>query len=500
MNKRLIILEIANNHMGDLTHAKKIIKKYSSITKKYKEFNFALKFQLRDRKTFIDKSFRDSKDKQIERFRSTFLSKQKWNELIKFSKKYYDLACTGFDESSVSKIFNDKKFKYIKIASCSANDWPLIEQIYKCYKKKPKQIFCSLAGLNIDEIDAIYSYFKNRNVKINFFYCVGIYPTKNSDLNLKYFKFLEEKYGNKITGFSTHEMPNEKFSGSVAIGLGVKVFEKHIGLKDNQKNYDLNDYSVGPEEFENWLKNISNAIIVYGSKRDRDLNTKKEKEKLKTFQRGVYIKSDLNSKKKITSKDVYYAFPLQENQLSANEFSKHNIYKTKKKLSEGLPLLKKNLEIKNNYSEVKIIRDKIRNFLKNKKITIPTKPRLEISHHYGIEKFYKFGITMITVINKIYCKKLIIILPNQKHPAQFHKKKQESFFILYGKVNLKINKKNLNLNPGDLKTIKPGEIHEFSSKTGAIIEELSTTSMINDSFYIDKSIHKNKNRKSFITL
>ena len=107
---------------------------------------------------------------------------------------------------------------------------------------------------------------------------------------------------------------------------------------------------------------------------------------------------------------------------------------------------------------------------------------------------------MITVINKIYCKKLIIILPNQKHPAQYHKKKQESFFILYGKVNLKINNKNYVINPGELKTIKPGEIHEFSSKTGAIIEELSTTSMVNDSYYKDESIHKNMNRKSFITL
>lgn len=500
MNKRLVILEIANNHMGDLSHAKKIIKKYSSITKKYKNLKFALKFQLRDRKTFIDKSFKNSDDKQIKRFRSTFLNEQKWNELIKFSKKYFDLACTGFDESSVTKIFNDKKFKYVKIASCSANDWPLIEHIYKNYKKKPKQIFCSLAGLNSDEIDTVYSYFKNRNIKINFFYCVGIYPTKNSDLNLKYFKFLQEKYGKKITGFSTHEMPNEKFSGVIAIGLGVKVFEKHIGLRDNKKKYNLNDYSVGPEEFENWLKNINDAITIYGSIKDRESNVKKEKEKLKTFQRGVYIKNNLNSQKKITSKDVYYAFPLQKNQLSANEFSKHNIYKTKKILSEGLPLHKKNLEIKNNYSKVKIIRDKIRNFLKNKKITIPTKPRLEISHHYGIEKFYQFGITMITVINKIYCKKLIIILPNQKHPAQYHKKKQESFFILYGKVNLKINNKNYIINPGELKTIKPGEIHEFSSKTGAIIEELSTTSMVNDSYYKDKSIHKNTNRKSFITL
>ena len=500
MNKRLIVLEIANNHMGDLSHAKKIIKRYSSITKKYKKFNFALKFQLRDRKTFIDKSFRNSDDKQIKRFRSTFLSKQKWNELIEFSKKYFDLACTGFDESSVSKIFNDKKFKYLKIASCSANDWPLIEHIFKCYKKKPKQIFCSLAGLNNDEIDNVYSYFKNRNIKINFFYCVGIYPTKDSDLNLKYFKYLQEKYGKQIIGFSTHEMPDQKFSGSVAIGLGVSVFEKHIGLKDDQKNYNLNDYSVSPEEFENWLNSINNAIIVYGSKKNRELNLKKEKEKLKSFQRGVYIKNNLVSQKKITSKDVYYAFPLQKNQLSANEFSKHNIYMSKKILSEGLPLLKKNLIVKNNYPKIKIIRDKIRNFLKDKKITIPSKTRLEISHHYGIEKFYKFGITMITVINKIYCKKLIIILPNQKHPAQFHKKKQESFFILYGKVNLKINKKNYNLNPGELKTIKPGEVHEFSSKTGAIIEELSTTSMVNDSFYIDKSIHKDKDRKSFVIL
>ncbi len=500
MNNHLIILEMANNHMGDLSHAKKIIKKYSSITKRYKNLNFALKFQLRDQESFIDKSFKDSNDKQIVRFKSTFLSLKKWRELVNFSNNHFDLACTGFDEPSVTKIFNNNKFKYVKIASCSANDWPLIEHIYKCYKKKPKQIFCSLAGLSNDEIDTVYSYFKNRNVKINFFYCVGIYPTKNSDLNLSYFKFLQKKYGRNIKGFSTHEMPDEKFSSSVAIGLGVKVFEKHIGLKNKSKNYNLNDYSVNPEEFEKWLKNINNAINVYGSEIGRNKNIKKEKDKLKTFQRGVYIKKILSAEKEINSKDVYYAFPLQNNQLSANEFSKHNIYKTKKKLLEGLPLLKKDLSIKNNYSKVKIIRDKIRNFLKNKKITIPVKPRLEISHHYGIEKFYKFGITMITVINKIYCKKLIILLPNQKHPAQYHRKKQESFFILYGRVNLKINKKNYNLEPGQLKTIKPGEVHEFSSRTGAIIEELSTTSMVNDSFYKDKSIQKNKARKSFITL
>jgi len=134
------------------------------------------------------------------------------------------------------------------------------------------------------------------------------------------------------------------------------------------------------------------------------------------------------------------------------------------------------------------------------KATLPRGARLEISHHYGIENFYKYGITMINIINHRYCKKLIIMLPGQNHPAQFHKIKEESFFILYGKVNLILDKKKHVLNPGDIKTIKKGEIHEFYTKHGAVIEELSTQHIKTDSFYLDKKIEKNKNRKSFIYL
>jgi quercetin dioxygenase-like cupin family protein len=113
---------------------------------------------------------------------------------------------------------------------------------------------------------------------------------------------------------------------------------------------------------------------------------------------------------------------------------------------------------------------------------------------------------MITILNSKYCKKLIFIFHKQKHPAQYHKIKQETFFILYGKVKLEIirNKKKTvkNLKEGDLITLYPGDIHSFSglSKDGAVIEELSTKSSSADSFYLDTSINKNKNRKSFISL
>ena len=36
--------------------------------------------------------------------------------------------CTLFDEQSVEKI-KEMKFDIIKVASCSANDWPLLEKI-----------------------------------------------------------------------------------------------------------------------------------------------------------------------------------------------------------------------------------------------------------------------------------------------------------------------------------------------------------------------------------
>ena len=107
---------------------------------------------------------------------------------------------------------------------------------------------------------------------------------------------------------------------------------------------------------------------------------------------------------------------------------------------------------------------------------------------------------MINIINTKYCKKLIIMLPGQIHPQQYHRFKEESFFVLSGNVTLKLDKKKYFLKEGMIKTILPQTIHEFYSKKGCIIEELSTTHKVNDSFYIDKSISKNKNRKSFISL
>jgi len=138
-------------------------------------------------------------------------------------------------------------------------------------------------------------------------------------------------------------------------------------------------------------------------------------------------------------------------------------------------------------------------------LIIPKYSRIEISHHYGFEKFHKFGLCMIVIIDKTYCKKYLFLLKNQMHPAQYHKMKKETFLVLFGKIQLdttfnKKKRRNI-MNPGEVFTIEQGMIHEFKalSSHGAVIEEISTESIRSDSYYLDKRISENKNRKSFIS-
>ena len=496
--KPIVILEVANNHMGDISHGKKIIKTFDKITRKYREqIDFIIKYQYRDSKKFIHKKS-NKNNKFVKRFSDTFLSDKEWKILIKYTKNFFKVACTPFDEPSAEKVFK-QKFDYVKIASCSSTDWPLIEKIYSLYKKKKKKIFISLGGLSEREISRVFSFFNNRKVDFNFFYCIAKYPSNETDLNLSYFSKLRKDYGNRVLGLSLHETADINITPTIAYCAGVRIFEKHVGLETNK--YQINDYSVSPENLDIWLKNLIKGIDLWGSENIRNKNAIEEKRQLDLLKRGVYLKNNVKKNGDIFQKDLYFAFPCKPGQLQANNLSKNLKISSKISLNKDEPLNIKDINIIDTYSKVLVIRDKIKNFLRNSGVILPNNPRLEISFHYGMEKFYKYGLTMINVINNDkYCKKLLILLPGQKHPAQYHKIKKESFFILHGKVELKINKKIITLDSGNLKTIKAKEVHEFSSKNGAIIEELSTTSVKSDSFYIDKKINNNRNRKTYIYL
>ncbi len=56
----LFVLEMANNHMGDIAHGFELIRAFGAICKKYPQFKFAFKLQYRDLDTFIHPDLKDS--------------------------------------------------------------------------------------------------------------------------------------------------------------------------------------------------------------------------------------------------------------------------------------------------------------------------------------------------------------------------------------------------------------------------------------------------------
>ena len=85
--KDLIILEMANNHMGSVEHGKRIVEEFSVLLDEFPEFSFAFKLQYRNLDTFIRPDFVGRTEiKHVKRFEETRLSRQKQQELVNVIK------------------------------------------------------------------------------------------------------------------------------------------------------------------------------------------------------------------------------------------------------------------------------------------------------------------------------------------------------------------------------------------------------------------------------
>ena len=491
--QNLFVFEMANNHMGDIKHGLRIIRAFHKVSKNF-DFQFGIKFQYRDLDTFIHPGFKDRQDiKYVKRFMETRLSEEEFKRLKDKIKKLGFIAiCTPFDENSVDLI-EKHNFDIIKIASCSFTDWPLLERIVKT----DKPIIASTAGVSLDDIDKVVTFFEHRNKEFCLMHCVGEYPTKKSNLELNQIDVLKQRYPEIPIGYSTHEDPNNFDAIKIAIGKGAVVFERHVGVKT--KKYSINAYSSTPKQAQKWLMSAKEALEMCGTKDSRREFSEKELSDLQGLKRGVFAKVSIKKGARIDRSNTFIAIPNINNQLLANDMSKYTEFIANNDIKTNEPLMLNDLSIKNLREKVLQIIKSMRQLLIDSRVTLPDKLNFELSHHYGIENFEKWGAAIISCINREYCKKLIIMLPGQKHPVHHHIKKEETFHVLYGDVIFDLNGNEKECKPGEIIVVERGMRHSFSSKNGVIFEEVSTTHYKDDSYYEDEQILKNKNRKTEMT-
>lgn len=107
-----------------------------------------------------------------------------------------------------------------------------------------------------------------------------------------------------------------------------------------------------------------------------------------------------------------------------------------------------------------------------------------------------WGHEKIIVNNDLYCGKIIVIEKNKIGSFHYHKIKDETFYLLSGKVKLKYSNSDdfdsceeLIMEPGSSFRLFPRTRHQIIGLEDSEIIEFSTKDMVEDSYRVISSEH-----------
>ncbi len=110
---------------------------------------------------------------------------------------------------------------------------------------------------------------------------------------------------------------------------------------------------------------------------------------------------------------------------------------------------------------------------------------------FGLGEFEKTGHIEYWIVNREkanYCGKFIFMFKGQTCPEHFHKSKDETFFVVKGKVKMVMAGKNIILNKGETLIMPVKTKHSFTSIEDTLILEVSQLSILEDNFFTNKKI------------
>jgi sialic acid synthase SpsE len=316
----LFVLEVANNHLGDVQRGLKIIANYAQVVR-FNNVRAAIKLQFRDVDSFIHKDFRNRED--IRYIKKTLDTRLRPEDFATMVQAIRDAGCTPmatpFDESSVD-FCCELGISILKIASSDCNDWILIERMAKT--KKP--VIVSTGGSSLKDIDDLVTFFSNRHIPLAINHCVSLYPSEDSDIELNQIDYLRNRYPNHTIGFSTHEYHDWSSSMLMAYAKGARTFERHIDIQT--EGMTVSPYCSVPEQIDTWFKAFHRAKRMCGAPgTQKRLPPQKEISYLDSLVRGVYAKRDLPMGHVLQDADVYLAIPLQQGQISCRELMRGEV-------------------------------------------------------------------------------------------------------------------------------------------------------------------------------
>lgn len=331
--KTYFVADIAANHDGSLSRAKKLIRLCAKAGAN------AAKFQHFKAETIVS----DAGFKQIgklthqakwtksvyEVYKAASININWTKELEKECKKNkIDFLTAPYDLDYVDQIN-----KFIPAYKVGSGDITWREILIKIAKKK-KPVLIATGASNIQDVIAATNLILKYNKKIVLMQCNTNYTNDEENfkyINLNVLKKYKKIYNDRvILGLSDHTSGHSTVLGAIA--LGAKVIEKHFTDNNNRVGPD-HKFSMNPKSWSEMIKNSRELEKSLGDEEKRI--EKNEKQSVIVQRRGVWAKKNIKKDEKISFNNCSFLRPCPKNSIPLFDFRKFLGCKVKKNIKKN---------------------------------------------------------------------------------------------------------------------------------------------------------------------
>ena len=292
-----IIAEAGVNHNGSLNLAKELIHAAKASNAD------AVKFQAFIPELLASSSIRKAsyqtrnygEGSQLEMLKNLALPLNSFSELKNTCDELsIDFICTAFDTESLQAIMELNPI-CLKWPSGEITNIPLIREA----ARYQKPVIISTGMSSLGEVERAIQEFESEKCQdIALLQCVSNYPAPQHEQNLRSLNTLRNAF-NKRVGFSDHTTDVD--SALIALGLGMKIWEKHITL-DRQMSGPDHRASVEPDTFADYVSRIRAGEIALGDGSKK--KTKSEEDTARIARKRLFYKRGIRAGNRLTESDL----------------------------------------------------------------------------------------------------------------------------------------------------------------------------------------------------
>jgi len=252
-----IVAEACDNHLGDLSVAKEMVRLARLAGAD------AIKFQhhLPDEEMLPDVPMSDNFNQPLYEFLKKHALRLSDHAAL---KKYCEecgiiYLCTPFSYQAAIEL-NDLKVEAFKIGSGEMTDIPSLQRIARF----GKPMLLSTGMSTLEEIDETVQALKRESTDLALLNCVSEYPPVYEDINLRVIRTLQQRYPGAVIGHSDHTP--DLYTSFAAVALGASIIEKHVTIDKLQPGPDQ-AVSIDMAELHDLVSGIRKIEKALGSEK-----------------------------------------------------------------------------------------------------------------------------------------------------------------------------------------------------------------------------------------